>query len=157
MISETALEALQSTQFTHDLASRHLEKLASMATEVTFSEGDTIFREGDLTEVVYLILDGRVAVEIRVPGRGQVSILTVDPGGLLGCSSVFPGKRKTAGARAVVRTRAIAINATQLWEACQADHDLGYAMMWRVAEVIAGRLDATRLQLLDMFGSSGAE
>lgn len=154
MTSEPVLKALQSMEFVRDFETQHLEKLASIATEVAFSEGEVIFREGDVGELVYLIREGRVALEIRMPGRGRVSLLTVGPGELLGWSSMFPGRHKTAGARAVRPTRAIAISAAQLWEICEADHDLGYPIMWRVAEVIAGRLAATRLQLLDMFGPS---
>ncbi len=155
MATESVLQTLQAMEFTRDLEPRHLEKLASMATEVSFAEGETIFREGDMGDVVYLIQEGRVAVEIHVPGRGRVTVLTVGPGQLLGWSSIFPPRRKTASGRAVTPVRAIAINATQLREACQADHDLGYAILWRVAEVIADRLKATRMQLLDVFAPGG--
>jgi len=47
MPSELVLNALRSMEFTQDLEPKQLEKLASIATYVTFSEGATIFREGD--------------------------------------------------------------------------------------------------------------
>ncbi len=150
-ISEDVLAALQPMEFTRNLEPRHLVKLASMATEVTFEEGETIFHEGDTGEMIYLIMAGQVAIYIRVPERGHVTILTVEPGRLLGWSSLFPPYHKTAGARAVKPTRALAVNATRFWQACQGDHDLGFTIMWRVAEAITSRLIATRLQLLDMF------
>lgn len=155
MTSETVLQALQSMEFTRDLDPKHLEKLASSATEVEFAEGETIFREGDLGETLYLIQDGLVAVDTHVPGRGRVRILTVAAGQLLGWSSLFSPMHKTATARVVTPTRALAFDATQLREMCQADYELGCALGWRVAEVIAGRLKATRMQLLDMFAPAG--
>lgn len=155
MASETVLRALRSLAFTQDLEPKHLEKLASIATRVTFSEGATIFREGDASELVYLVEEGQVALETQVPGHGQVTILTVGPGQLLGWSSLFPPQRKTAGARTVTPIRAIAINARQLRELCRAEHDLGYTVMWRVAEVISDRLRAARMQLLDVFAPAG--
>ena len=78
-------------------------------------------------------------------------MLTVGPGHLLGWSSLFPPQRKTAGGRALTDTRVIAIDSPQLWEACQEDHDMGYLIMARMAQVIAERLKITRLQLLDIF------
>ncbi len=151
MTSETLIQALKSMDFTQELEQKHLETLASISTQVTFSEGSSLFREGDVSELVYLIEEGEVALETQVPGHGQVVIHTVGPGQLLGWSSLFPPERKTAGARALKPTKAIAINATRMRELCQKDHELGCKLMWRVAEVISSRLRIARAQLLDIF------
>ena len=150
-VSESVLQALQPMEFTRGLEPRHLIKLASMATDLTFEEGDTIFHEGDTGGKIYLVHEGRVALYIHVPGRGRVTILTVEPGRLLGWSSLFPPHHKTASARAMTFTRIMAIDASDLWAACRTDYELGYSIMCRVAEAITSRLIATRLQLLDMF------
>lgn len=155
MSTDAVLTALQGTEFVRGLEQRHLEQLAAMATEVNFPAGETIFREGDLSNTVYLIREGQVAVEAHVPSRGRVTLLTVGPGQLLAWSSLFPPRRKTASARTVAPTWAIAFDATRLREACQMDCELGYTLIWRVAEVIADRLKATRLQLLDVFAPGG--
>lgn len=151
---EIVLQALQAIEFTKDLEDKQLEKLASIATFVTFSEGAMIFREGDASDLVYLIETGEVDLLTQVPGHGQVTILTLGPGQLLGWSSLFPPERKTAGAKTLQATRAVAINATKLRELCEVDHVLGCRIMWRVAEVISNRLRAARTQLLDMFEPS---
>lgn len=150
-VSESVLEALQPMEFTRGLEPRHLVKLASIATEMTFEEGESIFREGDTGEIIYLVQEGSVALYIHIPGRGRVTILTIEPGRLLGWSSLFPPHHKTASARAVMPTRVLAIDAKQLWKVCQTDYELGYIIMCRVAEAITKRLISTRLQLLDMF------
>ncbi len=152
MASDLVLQALRSIEFTQDLDSNLLEKLASISTPVTFSEGATIFREGDVSELVYLIQEGQISLVTQVPGHGQVTILTLGPGQLLGWSSLFPPERKTAGAITNEPTRLIAINATKLRELSQTDHELGNSIMWRVAEIISKRLRAARAQLLDTFG-----
>ena len=154
MMSELVLNALRSMEFTQDLEPKQLEKLASIATYVTFSEGATIFREGDDSELVYLILEGEVSLLTQVPGHGQVTILTVGPGQLLGWSSLFPPQKKTAGAQTNASTKAVAFNALQLQELCTADHDIGFEIMSRVAQVISNRLSVSRELLLDMFEST---
>ncbi len=155
MASDLVLQALQSIEFSQDLDLNLLEKLASISTPVTFSEGATIFREGDVSELVYLIQEGQVSLVTQVPGHGQVTILTLGPGQLLGWSALFPPERKTAGAITNGPTRLIAINATKLRELSQTDHELGNSIMWRVAEVISNRLRAARTQILDIFEPTG--
>jgi CRP/FNR family cyclic AMP-dependent transcriptional regulator len=157
MKSELVLNALHSMEFIQHLAPKQLEKLASISTFVTFSEGATIFREGDDSELVYLIQEGEVSLLTQVPGQGQVTILTLGPGQLLGWSSIFPPKKKTAGAQTNTPTRAIAINAQRLLELCKEDHDIGYEIMWRIAQVVSERLSVSREHLLDMFEPSKAK
>lgn len=151
MPSESVVAELQNMEFTRDLKPEHLEKLASLATEVEFAEGETVFREGDVGETVYLIQEGMVALDSRMRAHGRMTILTVGPGQLLGWSSLFAPMRKTASGRVVTPTRALAFDADQLKGICQTDHDLGCPLGWRVAELIAGRLKATRLQMMDIF------
>jgi CRP-like cAMP-binding protein len=153
MSADTLLETLQDMDFGQNLKPEHLEKLAAMATEVEFPANATIFHEGELSDKVYLIVDGRVAVEIFVPSRGRVTILTLRNRQTLGWSPIFENKPNTASGRAMVPTKTLALNAKQLRTVCQEDHELGCALGWRVAETIAGRLKATRLQLLDIFAT----
>lgn len=148
---EKMIETLQTMALFQGLERHHLTVLASIAKAVSYAEGDMIFREGEDSDLVYLIQEGQVALEIYVPGRGPVTILTIGPGQLLGWSSLFSEERKTANGRVVRPTAAIALDANELRQMCQHDHELGYIIAWRVSELIAGRLKATRLQLLDIF------
>lgn len=149
--SQNMFEALRAAAFMHGMETAHLEKMAALAFEATFAQNQVIFREGDAGDVLYLIEEGLVALEVYTPGRGAMTILTIGPGQLLGWSAFFPDKRKTVSSRALVTTKAIALSAPQLRELCQQDHDLGYAVTWRIANLIADRLKATRIQMLDIF------
>lgn len=149
--TQNVLDALKTLEFTNEFELKQLEKIASVSTYVTFSDGTTIFQEGDASDLVYLIVEGEVSLTTKVPGRGQVVILTLGPGQLLGWSSLFSPGRKTAGAQTNKPTKAIAMNALKLIELCKEDCALGFPMMWQIADVISGRLRAARHQLLDIF------
>lgn len=151
MTPETIPKTLAELEFTRDLTPEQREKLAAMAFEVNFPEDFVIFRERDPGELLYLITKGKVALTITVPGKGRVNILTLGPGQPLGWSSLFPSSQKTASARTVTPVEALAFNAAQLRETMDEDNALGYALLWRIADVIAQRLRATRLQLLDIY------
>ena len=113
--------------------------------------GETVFREGDRDSFLYVVEEGRVAIEIAVPGRGRVTILTVGPGEVFGWSSLFHQRPKTASARTIEPTRALALDAGRLRELCDADPRLGYLLTRRILEVVSERLKATRMQLLDIY------
>jgi CRP-like cAMP-binding protein len=137
-------------EFTRKLKPEQLEKLGALSGEATFAEGDLIFREGDRGNIVYLIQEGQVALDIHVPTCGPTTILTLRAGQFLGWSSLFGDHSKQATARAMTATRAITISVPELLAACEADPELGYVIIFQVAESMGRRVKATRLQLLDM-------
>jgi hypothetical protein len=57
------------------------------------------------------------------------------------------------GARAVESTSAVAFDGACLRGKCDTDPALGYALMQRVSQVMYERLQAARVQLLDMYGA----
>ena len=137
-----------------ELKPEHFEKMAEIASVHNFPEGSELFREGDREDRLYVVIEGRVGIEIFVPQRGRVSILTAEPLDTFGWSSVTPTIRtRTASARAVLPTRVIGFDSEALRNLCDEDFELGYFIMRRIANIIAGRLLITRLQLLDMFAS----
>lgn len=150
-LQEMVAELRQIAWF-NELNPKHLEKLAGISCVREVKAGETLFREGDKEDYLYIVLQGRVALEIFVPHRGKVRIYTAEPMDVFGWSSITPTVRqRTAGAVGVVDGRVICIDAPKLREACEEDHDLGYVVMRRLANVVASRLMVTRLQLLDMF------
>ena len=86
-------------------------------------------------------------------GRGPVVIETLHDGDVVGWSWLFPPYRWQFDARALEPSRAIAFDGACLRGKCEADHELGYELMRRFAGSIIERLQATRLRLLDVYGS----
>lgn len=123
------------------------------AKNVRFEAGQYLFREGDPADQLYLIRHGRVALELTAPGRGALTVQTLAEGEIVGVSWLFPPYRWMSDARAVSLVRAIAVDAACLRQKCEADHDLGYELMKRLVPVLVQRLQATRLQILDVYGA----
>jgi CRP/FNR family cyclic AMP-dependent transcriptional regulator len=152
MNQQSIAEILSANPWFESLREDHLSTIVSIASLCQWQAGETIFREGDRDQYLYMILSGRVALDISVPTRGRVTILTLSKNDVFGWSAVLPVVEiKTAGARAIIATQAIAFDAIALREACDRDHELGFLVYRRLTNIIAGRLTATRLQLLDMY------
>ena len=151
MTMETLQRILAEHPFFKDLETPYLQLLAECASNVRFNAGEVIFREGEAADLFYLIRHGKVAVEMYAPNRGPVIIQTLGEGDLLGWSWLIEPYRWRFEARAVELTRAVALDGACLRGKCEEDHNLGYELMKRIAHVIEHRLQATRLQLLDVY------
>jgi CRP/FNR family cyclic AMP-dependent transcriptional regulator len=125
--------------------------LAACATTQRFDAGQYVLAEGGEAHSFYLLLAGRVALETHAGARGHITIETIEAGEALGWSWLFPPYRWSFSARALEPVEAIVVGADCLRRACEADPRLGYELMRRFARVIVERLQATRLQLLDVY------
>lgn len=144
---------LREHPFLAGLDDKQFELLAGCASNVVFQAGQYIFREGEPADSFYFIRHGKVLVETYIPQKGSVVIRTRDEGEIFGWSWMVPPYKWHFDAKAVELTRAIALDGKCLRGKCEDDHDLGYEIMRRFALVIAERLEATRLQLLDVYGN----
>ena len=79
-----------------------------------FEAGQYLFHEGESADQFYLLRHGRVALELRDPARGAVTLQTLREGEVFGLSWLVPPYRWTYDARAIDLVRAIAIDAACL-------------------------------------------
>ncbi len=125
--------------------------LVSKAAFCNHDSGDVLFRENASARELLLILSGSVALEMSVPGRGKVRLLSLGPGDWVGWSALMGGGRMTTSAVALSITQVAKFSADELRQMCEQNPDIGYPLMKCVAQSLANRLVSTRLQLLDLF------
>jgi CRP-like cAMP-binding protein len=131
---------------------RHLELIAGCGMNARFAAGDPLFRAGEAADRFFLIRQGSVALELAVPQQEPITIETLHDGEVVGWSWLFEPHRWQFGAQALTDTAVIAFDGACLRGKCDADHELGYQLMRRFAGALVDRLQATRLQLLDVYG-----
>jgi CRP/FNR family transcriptional regulator, cyclic AMP receptor protein len=155
-LKEAALEGLDRIigehRFFAGLNEGFRQLVCGCAKNVRFESGQYLFHEGEAADWFYLIRHGRVSLATTMPGRGPISFQTIGEGEVVGVSWLVPPYRWTYDAKALELTRAIALDAACLRRKCEEDHNLGYEMMKRFVPVLAERLQATRLQILDVYG-----
>ncbi|MDO8140726.1 MAG: cyclic nucleotide-binding domain-containing protein [Candidatus Brocadiales bacterium] len=149
---QTLKQYLEEHPFFKGIKPHHLENILGCATSVQFDAGQHILREGEEANNFYIIILGKVTLEIFTPDRGPINIQTIGEGDVLGWSWLIPPYHWHYDARAIELTRAIALDGKCLRIKCEDDHDLGYELLKRFTHIITSRLEATRLQLLDVYG-----
>ncbi len=154
MTNVEIIQTLRELRFSSGLSEEDQGKLAAISELVKFPAGTTIFSEGDAATHVFLLSSGRVELRICAPGQGCQTLLTLEEGDLLGWSPALSHGEMMATAVTIQNTDAIRIGSAALQSLCDADHDIGYAMMRRIAIALASRLVATRLQVMDVHAHS---
>ena len=145
-----ALFALIAQQpFFKGLNAPHLRLLNDSALKMQFEPGQTIFVEGSPANRFYLILEGKVVLESEMADRNVIPVQTLGPGDNLGWSWLFPPYSLHFSARALEPTTTIFFYGTRLRQECEQDHELGYQLMKRVAEVTTQCLRATQQRLME--------
>jgi CRP-like cAMP-binding protein len=150
---ETLEPILAEHPFFSGLDRKYLQLVTGCAANVRFDRGQFLFRDGQEADQFYIIREGRVALEIFVPGGGPLAIDTYSSGEVLGWSWLIPPYHWNYDARATEPVRALALDGKCLRGKCLEDHDLGFELLKRFAHLIEQRLHATRLQLLDVYGA----
>lgn len=131
-----------------------LELMASFARLEQFDAGQRILRTAEPADTLYVVRHGRVAIEMPSSRGGSIVIETLGPGEVLGVSWMLPPYRLSFDARCMDQCGVIAIDAAALRDACDADPSLGYGLYKELSGVVRERLQAARMQLLDLYGDA---
>jgi len=138
--------------FFRGLDQEFCDLVSGCARNVRFEDGAYLFRKGETADEFYLIREGRVGLQIATAAGKPLTFLTVGDNEVVGLSWLIPPYRWSIDARAIGRVRAIGFDARCLRGKCDADHRLGYDLMMRFMPVLIERLNAARLQALDVYG-----
>ena len=147
-MTDSILAAVQQHPFSLGLTPEHCATLAALGTRVQYPKDALIFAEGDERHEFFLLIKGRVALEMMAQGKA-LRVHTLEGGDELGWSSVIVGRGKLFQARALEPVEALAFDGYALLERCRADTGFGYKIMHRLLGVVSERLQAARLQVLD--------
>ena len=126
----------------------YLHLLTDSASFLRFGIGQEIFRERQDADHFYLVHQGQVALETFVPRLGSKTIQVIGAGEALGWSWLLPPFAWHFQARAIEPTEVIVLDGAHLLVAAERDNKFGYELMKRIAQVVIGRVQATRKQLL---------
>lgn len=145
------LDSVIDCEFLRAIPKALLPQLEQLSQSRAFPAGATLFLEGSANRDFHIVTSGRVRLEMQVPGRGRIPILTVGPGEVLAWSALIANSVMTCSAIALEPVCTVAFDGDQLRSLCEAEHEIGYHVMRQLASELSRRLFATRLQVLDLF------
>jgi CRP-like cAMP-binding protein len=156
-LARSLYELIAKQPFFKGLNYQQLQLLAVSALEMQFETGAMIFAEGSPANRFFLILTGRVVLSSEMEDRNEIPVQTLGPGDDLGWSWLFPPYSMHFTARALEPTTAIFFYGTRLRQQCEEDHELGYQIMGRIAEVATESLRSTQRRLMQYIDKNTPE
>lgn len=144
------------TTMTTALRTAHRDSLMRLAREVSFDAGSRLFEEGRRADRFWIVRTGTIALDLYVPGRRPAVIESLGHGELVGWSWHFPPYLWQPGAEAMSPVRAWEFDAEAVRAMCAEDAEFGRAIAVWVGRVVAQRLHASRVRLLDLYAPYGS-
>jgi CRP-like cAMP-binding protein len=139
-------DLLAQTEFFADASADELHAILQTATEQSLVRGDVLFREGDDSDALYVVLTGRVAVAIANPiDNRETMVGLMTPGDLFGEMPMLDQGARSANARALEPSTVLAIP----YVGVVAMFNANPALLWGVTRLLAGRIRETNEALAD--------
>lgn len=151
MAAENMAELLRQHQFFTGVDAKHIDALAAKCQVAEFPARTKIFAEFERAKDTYFILNGEISLGIcDASGCRQITVVT--KGDLLGWSPLIGRSRLFDTAWTATHVRALAFDGQELVRYCEEHPEFGFEFMRRAACVLADRLSAARVQLLELSG-----
>ena len=149
----SAKQALKDCGLFSSLSDSELEQVASSAVEKQYEAGTTIFATGDSAEELFVIQEGRVAVQMTLPKSGtqasrRITVDVVTKNEIAGWSAIVEPYKYTFTAVCMQKTVALSISGEKLRWLLRDNPKIGYEIMKGLAKVIAAGLNDTRQVLM---------
>jgi CRP-like cAMP-binding protein len=140
---QNAQQALSNIKLFRGLAPEGLERIAAIAGEESHDTDGFVFREGEVGDKLYLILDGKVRISREVPGMGEEALAVLGPGQVFGEMALLDESARSADARVHERCRVLAIPKDGFDDLLFLHKDLAYEVLWSIVRMLVSRLRET--------------
>jgi CRP-like cAMP-binding protein len=147
MSKETLIQMLRPAEFLRGFGSDLVEQIARISKLHSYKKNEALFDEDQAADNLYLIVSGKVLLEVCTVETGCKPILTVGRGELLGWSSLTNDRKYTARAVALEPVEVIQIDGCQMRTICDSDPRFGYEFLRWAMSALAKRLSETWRQL----------
>jgi CRP-like cAMP-binding protein len=136
------IQFLKTVPFFDRLSNRQLKSVSDIMFERTYETDESIFEEGQPGAALFLILDGKVAVEIyRETETTRLAVL--ESGAFFGEMALLDDTPRSANVRALERTRTLALYRNDLNAVVDRDAKTACQIYRSLAGMIGDRLRST--------------
>jgi CRP-like cAMP-binding protein len=142
-ISAFTAKTLPEHPLFHGLGERHRHILAECSMQASFEAGTLIVETGEPANCLYLVITGLIALE-TLGAHSPLRVQSIGPGDVMGWSWLFPPYCWHFNAMAQEPTETIFFFGSRLRQLSERDHDFGYELYKRMAQILITRLQSTR-------------
>ena len=116
-----------------------IDLLSPLFEEFSYQPGTTIFRQGEQSEFLYLVINGKVDMSYKPHDGGSITISHVGKGGIFGWSAVVGSDTYTSTAVAIGDVEAFRVHGSDLRKFCREHPQEGKDILERLADGVSSR------------------
>ena len=136
------IKFLKTVAFFNELSDRQLKTVSSTLFERKYETNELIFEEGQPGAALFLILDGRVAVEMRRENH-TATLAILERGAFFGEMALLDEAPRSANARSLEQTYTLALYRNDLSQLIQRDPQTACQIYRALAHMVGDRLRST--------------
>jgi len=140
--------------FFKGMKNEHIELLSQHMEKDAFKVNEYIVKEGEPASKFFLILKGRVSIEMLSSEGKPFSIQTLTTGDIVGWSWMIPPYLSQFSVRALEATEMLVMDGELLKKKSEKNHEFGYELLKRLVSIFVQRLQATRQHLIALYNSA---
>lgn len=148
------VDILKKVALFEGLTSSQLKKLAAIAEPREFPIGAHLFREGEASKSMFIIVDGRVRISKVVPGIGEEALAILEKGQYFGEMSLIEDSPRSADAIAHSTCKLYELSREKLDQVMFTDKELAYVLLWTFVRTLSARLRETNDKIRGFFALS---
>ncbi len=127
----------------------YLDFIVDCAETLTLDNNDVLFRYGNPADHFYLLVSGRITVEVAAIAGPPLELQDLSAGAILGWSWLIPPYSWHFQARAVEPTELIRFDGKTIRERCETDPRFGYELLKRFSSLMSERLSFARQRMME--------
>jgi CRP-like cAMP-binding protein len=133
----------------------HLERVAKLSRIAAFGKNQFVFKHGDPSDGLYLVLEGAIRISRNVSGIGEEALAILREGQHFGEMSIIDDDvARSADAIVHENARLLHLPKEDLRDLMFVDRELAYELLWRFVRTLAGRLRESNDRLMMLSVSS---
>jgi len=137
---QNAQSALANMNLFRGLVPEALERIAAIASQESFGLGQFVFREGEVGDKLYLILEGKIRISRQLPGMGEEALAILNTGEAFGEMSLIDDTPRSADARVHESVKLLVISREAFEDLLFIHKDLAFEILWNFIKTLSGRL-----------------
>lgn len=152
--AERIEEALGGVGLFEGMSPEALGRVAAIASEEVLPKGSVLFREGDVGDRLYLLLDGKVRISRNLGGMGEEALAIIGPGEAFGEMALIEDAPRSADAHTHEECRLLSISREDFEDLLFVHKDLAYEILWNCVKLQSKRLREANDKLALLSSSS---
>lgn len=137
-----------------DLDEGELARVVEVCKDQRFQGAETVFKEGEPGNRLYIIAEGEVRISRNIPGSGEEALAVLKKGSVFGEMAIFDRSERSTDAIANTDCVLVTITRSDFELLMDFNRDIAYKVLWAVVRLLSARLRVTNDNLRSFLAMS---